>query len=193
MTAAEKEIAIKQYRKARKSFTNKECLALMKSISNKDVATSPQKSQLGNFKGDPNKMVQPMKYMESHHLLKGHTFQLKEMLQIRIAEEANLRLIKVKTIRSNSNNLIIAGRNFYVCATYFVLYGWQVSKACCREGGDFSIIPKNHRVNEEKGLQTPFKSKWGGHVLWNAGMVHVWVGQKLLKNYIFKSFSMSRS
>ncbi len=25
------------------------------------------------------------------------------------------------------------------------------------------------------------------------GMVHAWVGQKLLKNYIFKSFSMSRS
>ena len=26
-----------------------------------------------------------------------------------------------------------------------------------------------------------------------AGMVHTWVGQKLLKNYILKSFSMSRS
>jgi hypothetical protein len=25
------------------------------------------------------------------------------------------------------------------------------------------------------------------------GMVHTWVGQKLLKNYIFKSFLMSRS
>ncbi len=25
------------------------------------------------------------------------------------------------------------------------------------------------------------------------GMVHAWVGQKLLKNYIFKSFSMSQS
>jgi hypothetical protein len=35
------------------------------------------------------------------------------MLQIRIAEEANLRLIKVKTIRSNSMNLIVARRNFY--------------------------------------------------------------------------------
>jgi hypothetical protein len=81
------------------------------------------------------------------------------MLQIHIAEEANLRLIKVKTIRSDSNNLIVAGRNFYVCATYYVLYGWQVTKACCREGDNFSIIPPNHRVIEEKGLQTPFKSK----------------------------------
>jgi hypothetical protein len=109
-----------------------------------------------------------MEYVESHCLFKGHTFQLKETLQIRIAEEANLRLIKVKTIRSNSNNLIIAGRNFYVCATYSVQCGWQVSKACCREGDNFSIITQNHRVFEEKGLQAPFKSKWVGHVLWNA-------------------------
>jgi hypothetical protein len=57
MTATEKEITIKLYRKARKSFTNKEPLALMKSMSNKGVAALPQKSQLGNFKGDPNKMV----------------------------------------------------------------------------------------------------------------------------------------
>jgi hypothetical protein len=67
-------------------------------------------------------------------------------------EEGNLRLVKVKTIRSNSNNLIVAGGNFYACATYSVQYGWQVSKACCREGDNFSIIPQNHRVIEEKGL-----------------------------------------
>jgi hypothetical protein len=79
-------------------------------------------------------------------------FQLKETLQIRIAEEANLCLIKVKTIRSTSNKLIIAGRNFYMCATYSVQYGWHVSKACYRAGDNFSIIPQNHRVIEEKGL-----------------------------------------
>jgi hypothetical protein len=76
--------------------------------------------------------------VESHHLLKGHTFQLKETLQIHIAEEENLCLIKVKKIRSDSKNLIVAGSNFYVCATYSVQCGWQVSKACCREGDDFS-------------------------------------------------------
>jgi hypothetical protein len=61
-----------------------------------------------------------MECVESHRLEKGHTFQLKEMLQIHISEEANLRLIKVKTIRSNSMNLIVAGRNFYVSATYSI-------------------------------------------------------------------------
>jgi hypothetical protein len=57
MTAADEEAAKKQYRKARKSFTDKDCLALMKSMSNKGVATSPWKIYLGFFKGNPNKIV----------------------------------------------------------------------------------------------------------------------------------------
>jgi hypothetical protein len=64
-----------------------------------------------------------MEYVESHRLSKDHTFQLKEMLCINIAEEANLHVLKVKPIRSNSNNLIVARWNFYVCATYSVQYG----------------------------------------------------------------------
>ena len=57
MTAAEEEAALKQNRKARKSFTDKKRLALMKSMSNKGVAMLSQKSQLGNFKGDLNEIV----------------------------------------------------------------------------------------------------------------------------------------
>jgi hypothetical protein len=120
MTVAEEQEAKKQWRKARNSFIDKERLTLMKSMSNKGVATSPQKSQVGNFNGDPNEIVQQIEYVESHCLEKGHTFQLKETLQIHIPEEVNLRLIKVKTIRSNSMNLIVAGRIFYMSATYSV-------------------------------------------------------------------------
>jgi hypothetical protein len=86
-----------------------------------------------------------MAYVKSHYLSKDHTFQLKEMLQIRIAEEVNVRVLKVKTIRSNSNNLIVAGWNFYVCATYSVQYGWHIRNACCREGDNTSIISQIHR------------------------------------------------
>ncbi len=57
MTVAEEQEAKKQWRKARKSFTDKECLTLMKSMSNEGVATLPQKSQSRNFNGDPNKVV----------------------------------------------------------------------------------------------------------------------------------------
>ncbi len=57
MTAAEEETAKKQYRKSRKSFTNKHRLALMKSMSNNGISTLPQKSQQGLFTSDPDEMV----------------------------------------------------------------------------------------------------------------------------------------
>ncbi len=105
-----------------------------------------------------------------------------------MAEEANLYLIKVKTIRSNSMNLIVAGRNFYMSATYSVQYGWKVTKACCRFGDNFSIIPQKHVVMEDKGLRPPFKSKWVGHVLLNTvedtpGLTYQMM-HKILKPYI---------
>ncbi len=93
MTTAEEEAALKKYRKERKSFTDKSCLSLMKSMSSRGIAALPQKSQLGYFTGDQNEMVGPMVDVESHCLSKDHTFLLKETLQICIAEEANLRLI----------------------------------------------------------------------------------------------------
>jgi hypothetical protein len=113
-------------------------------------------------------MVRPMADVESHCLSQDHTFQLKETHQLCIAEEANLHQLKVKTIRSNHNNIIVAGSNFYVYATYSVRSGWMIRYACCREGYDISVIPPNYRYIEEMGLQTPFKSKWISHVLWAA-------------------------
>jgi hypothetical protein len=113
-------------------------------------------------------MVRPMADVESHRLSRDHTFQLKEMLQLCIAEEANLCQLKVKAIRSDHNNIIVAGLNFYVYAMYSAHSGWMVRNAFCRDGDDTSIIQPNHRYIEERGLQTPFKSKWIGHLLQTA-------------------------
>jgi hypothetical protein len=57
MTPAEEEAAMKKIQKERKSFTGKSHLSLMKSMASKGVAASQQKSQLGYFSGDWNKMV----------------------------------------------------------------------------------------------------------------------------------------
>ncbi len=83
-----------------------------------------------------------------------------------IAEEANPCQIKVKTIRSDHNKLIVAGSNCYVYATYSLQLGWVVRTACCREGEDTSNILAHLRFIDEKGLQIPFKSKWVAPVLW---------------------------
>jgi hypothetical protein len=56
MTPAEEAAAIKKYRKERKSFTDKSCLSLMKSMASKGIAALPQKIQLGYCWEDQNKI-----------------------------------------------------------------------------------------------------------------------------------------
>ncbi len=88
-------------------------------------------------------------------------FYLKEMLQLCIAEEVNLHQIKLKTIRSNQNNIIVAGSKFFFYATYSVQLDWMVRAACYREGDYTNTISPNLNYIEEKGLQIPFKSNCG--------------------------------
>jgi hypothetical protein len=52
--------------------------------------------------------------VESNRLEEDHTFVTKEdILNLRIAEEANLRCIKMKVERSDGTNFIVVGINFY--------------------------------------------------------------------------------
>jgi hypothetical protein len=50
----------------------------------------------------------------------------KETLQIRAAEEANLRMIKVTANKSDSMNYILMGHDFCVSATCGIRHGWVV-------------------------------------------------------------------
>ena len=106
-----------------------------------------------------------MMVVEAHPLVAGQTFQHKETLQICIAEEANLRNIKVKIVRSSHVTYIVGGYNFYVAAGYQMQTGWLVRVACCHEGDDVLRIPPNSHYFDERQLRNPFCGKWIGYLL----------------------------
>ncbi len=81
--------------------------------------------------------------VEAYPLFAGQTFQHKETLQIRIAEEANILNIKVKILWSSHVTYIVQGYNFYLAAGYQMQTRWLVRVACCREGDDVLRIPPN--------------------------------------------------
>ncbi len=93
------------------------------------------------------------------------TFQHKETLQIRIAEEANLRNIRVKIVWSSHVTYIVGGYNFYVAAGYQIQMGWLVPVACCRKGNDVLRIPLKAHYFDERQLHNPFRRKWVGYLL----------------------------
>ena len=66
------------------------------------------------------------------------SFQLRNTLLLRIVEEANLRRVKNNVMRSDNENLVVAGFHFYVCGRYLKKVGWSVVQVCCHEGTTFS-------------------------------------------------------
>jgi hypothetical protein len=56
--------------------------------------------------------------VQKRRLVVGDTFQFKETLSMRIAEEANLRGVEISTICGNKFQLPVVGVEFYVKASF---------------------------------------------------------------------------
>ena len=66
-----------------------------------------------------------MEIVERSPLEMGHTFEHKETLMIRVAEEANLWNIKTSITKSCTMRYIVARDDFYVLA-FNTAQGWQI-------------------------------------------------------------------
>jgi len=78
--------------------------------------------------------------VESNQLEEDHKFVTQDILNLCIAEEANLRCIKIKVERSDPTNLIIVGFKFYVSGAFSENAGWTAHIVVCREGDDLLKI-----------------------------------------------------
>ena len=156
MPEATAKNVLKAYSKERKAYTDKQRFARAKAVKSD--------SNLSGYSGHNIKQLRTMRDVESYCLEEDHNFATKEMFNLCIAEEANLRCIKVKVERSDPTNLTIVGYNFYVSGSYSESSGWTAHIVVCREGDDLLKIPPNQRIDwiddDTTPLRTPFKSKW---------------------------------
>jgi hypothetical protein len=99
---------------------------MAKQLAEADITTLPQQ-------GQKTSSIWLMMVVEAHPLVAGQTFQHKETLQIRIAEEANLRNIKVKIVWSSQVTYFVRGYNFMLPqGTRFRWGGWYVLPAAAK-------------------------------------------------------------
>jgi len=156
MSEATARKVLKAYSKARKAYTDKQRFERAKSVKSD--------SNLSGYSGHNIEQLRTMRDVESYRLEEDHSFATKDMFNLRIAEEANLRCIKIKVERSDPTNLTIVGYNFYVSGSYSESSGWTAHIVVCREGDDLLKIPPKFRIDwiEENTnpLRTPFKSRW---------------------------------
>ena len=83
-----------------------------------------------DLSGDQTKQLHPMSEVEKAQLIVGHTFRSKDVLALRIADEANLRGISTRVQQSDVMNLT-DWLNFYVHATVYKHVGWSVHAVVC--------------------------------------------------------------
>jgi hypothetical protein len=88
-----------------------------------------------------------MNVVESIRSKEDHTFVTKDILKLRIAEEANLRCIIMKVERSDDTNFIALGINFYVSGKFSENAGWTAHIVVCRNGDDLLKIPPKEKID----------------------------------------------
>ena len=125
MTEDEAAAAIAQYRVLRKKWTDAK-------LRQRRYNTSL--GSLVDYTGDMTPSLRLMSEVEVRRLNARDSFENKEVLRMRIAEEANLRGVWITTLRSDTRVLLVVGDNFYVKANNTERNGWVVTTAIVRLG-----------------------------------------------------------
>ena len=109
MTASKAKFT-KESDQKRKQWTNMKCL---KRLKQNTVGSSPHRSL-----GVVDDTLRTMVDIEVNRLYVWHMFPTKDIFWMRIAEEAILRGINVRSVRSDYTNLIVNGPRFYVAGRF---------------------------------------------------------------------------
>ncbi len=123
MSAAKAQEAIKEWRVLRKAHTDKmqrEHRALFGSNASTEI----------EYSGVVDARLRLMSDVEVTPLLKGHTFPTKDILLIRIAEEANFCGCQIAIVQSNNYQVYVrgcAGSLFQVKASCSIKLGWKLT------------------------------------------------------------------
>ncbi len=137
---SEQEAVLAAYLTKRKAFTIRDCHRRVKKskLEAKSSAT---------VSGAQIEQLRPMSEVKNHHLLEGDTFKNKEVLQLRISKEVNLKGITTRANRSDLMSLIVVGINFYFNALFYEHSGWVVHTTVCHEGDNVLQIPPKDRID----------------------------------------------
>ncbi len=109
-TESKGKVLLQCYAKARKVYIDKQQIACVK--SDKSLSKS------SSFTDEQNDQLRTMNEVEKSGLIDNQTFKSKDVLQLRISEEANLHGINTIANRSDHTSVTVIGVNFYVNATF---------------------------------------------------------------------------
>jgi hypothetical protein len=82
MSKREEELALDNYKKKRKLYTDVKQKEMAKQLAEVNITTLPQRHQMHSYNGDQTLSIRLMMVVKTHRLVASQTFQHKETLQI---------------------------------------------------------------------------------------------------------------
>ena len=147
----------RQYRKTRKEYTDRLRIDRMKRDPEDTLPSD-------DFTGCCTPHLCTEAEVEFNGLQVGHTFPTKDLLVMRIAEEANLRAIEFLTSRSDVLTVKCHGTRFNVEAHHSELNGWRVRVCATRDAGTDAIaLLDSGDDNDDTPVyvpKSPYRTKW---------------------------------
>ncbi len=134
------------YKKKRKAYNN-QMRSKRAKLAQEGLEASTDVNP-ADYNGCNLDRLQTMAEVEAHPLMAGHSFSSRDIMYLRVAEEANLQAIVIKINRNDDQQFVATGIDFYVRATFTDRLGWTVNATVCCEGGDVLKIPPNYCVAE---------------------------------------------
>ena len=128
ISKADGKQAIMEWRVIRKSETD--------ALRRKNSQSSLEKSKLEGpeensivYTGDVSPVMRTMLQVGTEPLQVGHNFPTRDIMLLRVIEEANLYGVYVTISRSDSLQFLASGKNFLVTGCWGIRKGWNITKA----------------------------------------------------------------
>jgi hypothetical protein len=152
MSQEEMAVAKTEFRKVRKKYTDGLRIKRLREIVHEEYIPESYSGCLSPF-------LRPMADVQKGRLEVHHTFPDKNMLLMRVAEEANLRGVNIFSARSDLREYTCTGSQYCVRANHTEQNGWTVSVADVREC-DTSGPAALPVVTGSEKITSPFRTKW---------------------------------
>ena len=123
---------LKEWRVKRKSETDALRRKISQSSLEKSKIEGPEIISDNNnivFTGDVSPVMRTMVQVSTEPLQVGHNFPTRDIMLLRVLEEANLYGVYVTISRSDSLQFLASGNNFLVTGVWGIRKGWNITNA----------------------------------------------------------------
>ena len=123
---------LKEWRVKRKSETDALRRKISQSSLEKSKIEGPENISDNNnivFTGDVSPVMRTMVQVSTEPLQVGHNFPTRDIMLLRVLEEANLYGVYITISRSDSLQFLASGNNFLVTGVWGIRKGWNITNA----------------------------------------------------------------